>query len=135
MQYVTDTHSLLMHFREDPKLPLKAKEIFDKADEGVIQIAIPCIIFFEIILLLEKKRIQTDFNVLTKLISSSNNYIVEPMCLPVIGKCKGISREKIKDPWDRLIAATALHLGTPLITKDENIRKVASEIGLQTIWE
>ena len=69
------------------------------------------------------------------LVSSSRNYRVEPLDLPIIEKCKSISREKVADPWDRLITATAMHLNLPLITKDENLRKIGREnIGLEVIW-
>jgi PIN domain nuclease of toxin-antitoxin system len=40
-----------------------------------------------------------------------------------------IPRE-ISDPWDRLIAATSLHLKIPLITRDKYLHKM----GLKVIW-
>jgi len=48
----------------------------------------------------------------------------------VIEKSRMIAREEISDPWDRLIAATSMHLGFPLITRDRSLRK----IGLETVW-
>jgi PIN domain nuclease of toxin-antitoxin system len=63
-------------------------------------------------------------------VSSSRNYKVEPLCLPIIEKSRAISREENPDPWDRLIAATSIHLEVPLITRDKSMRK----IGLKTIW-
>jgi len=55
---------------------------------------------------------------------------IEPLCLSIIEKSRMISRRRIPDPWDRLIAATSIHLGFPLITRDKSLQK----IGLKVIW-
>ena len=39
-------------------------------------------------------------------------------------------RDVVPDMPDRIIAATAVHLGLPLITRDERIRSA----GIKTIW-
>jgi len=88
------------------------------------------IIFFELLYLIEKKKLDIDLDNFITLISSSRNYKVEPLCLPIIEKSRSIPRSKITDPFDRLIAATSIYLGFPLITKDKSIQK----IGLKTIW-
>lgn len=129
MPYVTDTHSLIWHLTNNPKLSANAKRIFKEADDGREQIYVPCIIFFELLYLVEKKKITVDFDGFVAVVSSSKNYKVEPICLPVIEKSRMIPREKIPDPWDRLIAATSIHLNFPLITRDGSLRK----IGLQVI--
>ena len=130
MPYVTDTHSLVWYLTDDPKLSTNAKRIFKKADDFQDHIFIPCIIFFELLYLIEKKRIALDLDGLIAMVSSSKNYRVEPLCLPIIQKSRMIPREKISDPWDRLIAATSMHLSFPLITRDQSLR----EIGLEVIW-
>jgi PIN domain nuclease of toxin-antitoxin system len=40
----------------------------------------------------------------------------------------------LTDPWDRLIVATALEFGIPLITNDQKIRAFAPQIALTTVW-
>lgn len=130
MPYVSDTHSIIWHMTDDPKLSTKAKEIFEKVDNGQDYIIIPCIVFFELLYLTEKRRLEVSFDEFIAAISSSRNYRVEPLCLPIIEKSKAISRDKIPDPWDRLIAATSMHLGFPLITRDNSMRKV----GLKITW-
>jgi len=64
------------------------------------------------------------------MIRSSRNYRIEPICLPIIEESRRIPKEIVTDPWDRLIAATSIHLRVPLITRDESLRK----IGLNVIW-
>ena len=125
MPFVTDTHSLLWHMTDDPRLSLRVKKIFDKD-----YIFIPCIVFFELLYLVEKKKIVSDFDSFITLVSSSENYKVEPLCIPIIEKSKKIPREIVADPWDRLIAATSMHLRVPLITRDKTLRK----IGLEVVW-
>jgi len=125
MPFVTDTHSLLWHMTDDPRLSLRAKKIFDKD-----YVVIPCIVFLELLYLVEKKKIVGDFGGFLSMVSASENYKAEPLCLPVIEESKRIPRDKVPDPWDRLIAATSMHLSLPLITRDENLRK----IGLDVIW-
>ena len=110
MPYVTDTHSLIWHITDNPKLSAKAKKIFQKVDNFHDYIIIPCITFFELLYLIEKKKLAVDFENFLVILSSSKNYRVEPLCLPIIEKSKRIPKEKVSDPWDRLIAATSIHL-------------------------
>lgn len=41
-----------------------------------------------------------------------------------------VPRDKVADPWDRIIAATSLHVGLPLITRD----RVFEGVGLDIMW-
>jgi len=56
-RYVTDTHALIWHLTGNLKLSQKAKDIFNKADDGMLQIIIPSIILIEMVYLVEKDRI------------------------------------------------------------------------------
>ena len=128
MPYVTDTHSLVWHMTDDPKLSREAKEVFKSVDDSQEHIFIPCIVFFELVHLIEKRRITADFDMFLQLVSSSQNYRIEPLCLPIIEKSRQISRQSVADPWDRLIVATALHLNLPLVTQDRALRKIGLKV-------
>ena len=130
MPYVTDTHSLIWFMTNDPKLSIEARSAFEKADRGQDDIFIPCITFFELLYLTEKRKLALDFESFIAIISSSKNYKVEPLCLPIIEKSRLLPREDIPDPWDRLIAATSMHLGLPLITRDKSLQRM----GLKIVW-
>ena len=130
MPYVTDTHSIVWYMTGDANLSAEAKSCFHKVESGEDLVFIPCIVFFELLYLTEKKKIPVDLGGMISMVSSSRNYRVEPLCLPVIEKSRTIPREEISDPWDRLIAATSLHLGFPLITRDKSFQKA----GLKVIW-
>ena len=130
MPYVTDTHCLVWYMTDNPRLSSTARSIFQKVDDGQEQIFIPCIVFFELLYIIERKRIPANLDMFIELAAVSENYKVEPLCLPIIEKAGKIPRAKIADPWDRLIAATSLHLDFPLITHDESLRQV----GLKIAW-
>ena len=128
MPYVTDTHSLVWYLTADPKLSASARKLFKKVDNSQDIIFVPCIVFFELVYLIEKEKISAPLDTFVKLLSSSYNYKVEPLCLPIIEKTRQISRKLIKDPWDRLIVATSMHLNLPLITRDRSLRKIGIKI-------
>jgi len=128
MPYVTDTHSLVWHMTDDPKLSREAKEIFQSADRAEETVYIPCIAFFELVYLTEKRRIGPEFDRFLQLVASSKNYKVEPLCLPIIEKSRQVPRESVTDPWDRLIVATSVHLNFPLITRDKSLRNLGLRV-------
>jgi PIN domain nuclease of toxin-antitoxin system len=130
MPYVTDTHALIWFMTADSNLSTEARTAFERTDRGDEHIHIPCIIFFELLYLVDKHKTNADFHSVISLGSSSKNYKIEPLCLPIIESSRKISMEKVRDPWDRLIAATSIYLDLPLITRDESLKN----LGLQTIW-
>lgn len=130
MPFVTDTHPFVWYITDDPKLSARTKKIFEEVDDFRDQIFIPCIVFFELLYLVEKRKIHPSFEDLLALLPNSKNYRVEPLCLPIIRNSQQVPRDKVRDPWDRLIVATSLHLHLPLITRDENLR----DIGLDVVW-
>jgi PIN domain nuclease of toxin-antitoxin system len=56
---------------------------------------------------------------------------LSPIDLEVFEAWERIDRSMLADPWDRLIVATAMTAGLPLVTRDELI--AASGL-VQTIW-
>lgn len=133
MPYVTDTHALIWHLTNNPKLSAQARQVFQGADAGRDHIIIPCIILFEIAYLSEKRKIAIDFQSFLGILREARNYKIEPLCLPIIEKSHEIPRDRVKDPWDRLIAATALYRGLPLISYDRSLQSLHLE-GLKVIW-
>jgi PIN domain nuclease of toxin-antitoxin system len=96
MPYVTDTHALVWHLTDDPQLSIAARTIFEKVDSGDESVSIPCIVFFELLYLVEKNRIPIDFDSVVSLVYSSNNYSVEPLCLPIIETSRKIPMERLR---------------------------------------
>jgi PIN domain nuclease of toxin-antitoxin system len=48
-----------------------------------------------------------------------------------MARLMGFPLSVLPDPWDRMIVATALHLGVPLVTKD---RAITATGVVETIW-
>jgi PIN domain nuclease of toxin-antitoxin system len=57
--------------------------------------------------------------------------ILRPMTPEIAALAVSLPREYPRDPADRLIAATALAEGTPLVTADADIRRTKV---IKTIW-
>jgi PIN domain nuclease of toxin-antitoxin system len=58
-------------------------------------------------------------------------FTVVPLDLRVLDKMAAVPCEKVPDPFDRIIAATALTLDLPLVSADEDIQ---GAIGDRVIW-
>lgn len=56
---------------------------------------------------------------------------VMPLSAAIALRAASLGPEFHRDPADRLIVATALELGAPLVTTDRQIRAFA---GVETIW-
>ena len=83
-------------------------------------------------MLVERRRISIDVHVVDWLhnVMSLPKIVFLPLTIEVAATAAALP-DPIRDPIDRLIVATALHQGVPLVTKDRKI--AASEIG-RTIW-
>ncbi|MGD2091408.1 MAG: type II toxin-antitoxin system VapC family toxin [Candidatus Aminicenantes bacterium] len=119
-QYVTDTHSLVWYFTENPRLSRKALKVFEKTvKEGTI--IIPTVVLAEIMYIAEKGRITMSFAETVKKIEDSENFEITPLDLDILKKADEIDYEL--EMHDRLIVATALFFDAPLLTKDQTIKE------------
>ena len=133
-QYVTDTHPLIWHLASDKRLSSAATSVFVDADNGLVQVLVPGIVLVELVYLVEKgvvPRFRFD-QLLVMLDGVNKSYAVTPLS-------QDIARTMIETvPWsavpelaDRIIAATAVALNLPLLSKDP--RHQNSGV-VQTIW-
>jgi PIN domain nuclease of toxin-antitoxin system len=129
---VADTHAVVWYLFDIPRLSARASSIFSEAEERGDQIAVSSISFVEIIYLVEKKRIYAaTFERLANEMQRSKAVLVEVFVdLQISRAMAAVSRDAIPDMPDRIIAATALHLGVPLISRDRRIQ--LSDV--ETIW-
>jgi PIN domain nuclease of toxin-antitoxin system len=132
-QYVTDTHALYWHLMGSPRLSSRTKKIFKETDSGVHQILIPGIVLIEMVYLAEKGRINdTSVNKVLELLDNvGGSYDIAPLDKGTVQAIQQIPRTAVPDMPDRIITATALQLGLPLITRDEKIKD--SEM-VSVIW-
>jgi len=128
MDHVTDTHSIVWYFTDDPRLSRRALEVFEKTiKEGTI--IIPTVVLAEIMHIAGKGKITLTFDETLQKIDSYENFIVAALDLKILKVA-----EKIKlnlEMHDKLIAATTLYYNASLITRDPLITKSGA---CTTIW-
>ena len=117
--FVTDTQALIKFMLGKKVINDRSHQAYKSADNGEATIIIPAIVLMEVLYLFEKNRI--DISLLkTEDLFKSQNYQFEPLNFEILKTASEI--DDIPEMHDRLIAATARHLGLPLITNDPVIR-------------
>lgn len=129
---VADTHTLIWYLDSMPKLSATAKLFIDNAALAGDQIGISAITLIEVVYLIEKGRITTPaFNTLIGELANQGSVFVElPVDAKIAVALQHVDRKQIPDMPDRIIAATALSHGVPLISRDRKIKLST----INTIW-
>lgn len=129
---VADTHTIIWDLSAPEKLSPNAKAALDDVIQAGDFIYIASISVIEIAYLVEKGRIpKIAFEeLLEALVDPDTALMLVPLDLAVAQTIRQIPRDIIPDMPDRIIAATALHLQLPLVTRDQKIQASAVE----TIW-
>lgn len=131
---VADTHAIVWYFRSPEKLAYDASIAFDRAINNGYPIYISAISIVEITFLVEKNRLpQVALDQLIENLADPDvGLVIVSMDILVAKTLVKIPRETVPEMCDRIIAATALYLGLPLVTKDHKIRNLDV---IQTIWD
>jgi PIN domain nuclease of toxin-antitoxin system len=129
---ILDTHVWVLFVSNPELLSKRAKKSLDTEMEkkGIL---ISSISTWEVALLVAKKRLQLTLDL--------SDWIGKSEALPFITfipvdnsvaiKSVNLPQPLHNDPADRIIIATAISMGAPLVTKDEKILKYPH---VQTIW-
>jgi PIN domain nuclease of toxin-antitoxin system len=124
---VLDTHALVWFVDAPGHLTRAAEQSIRRAD----RIGVPAIAPWEIGMLVRRKRIALDRDVLAWVEEALARPRFELLALTPSIAVLASQLDALPDPSDRLIAATAVMCDAPLITKDERIRRWE---GVRTIW-
>jgi PIN domain nuclease of toxin-antitoxin system len=129
---VTDTYALIWYLQDDTRLSSVALQYLTQCEHERGRICVPAICLVEILYLSERGRIPSDLMglLLSNLQTRETVLEVVELNLPIVWEMRNIPRDTVPDMPDRIIAATALHLGLPLISRDRKIQ--LSEV--KTIW-
>ena len=129
---VLDTHVLLWWVNDPTVLSIPAQKAINTARESQ-SIQVSCISSWEIALLTKRGRLQLTLDV--------RDWLCRCEALPFltfVPVSTAIAVESVRlpgfphaDQADRIIAATALSIGAPLVTKDEKLHAYPH---LKTIW-
>ena len=129
---VADTHTVLWHLYGDPKLSAVANEFISQAVQARQQIVISSISFVEIVYLVETGRISpTAYEDIMQALTDPEQVFVEAaLSASIVASLRQVSRSEVADMPDRIVAATGLYFGVPVISRDRRIRAGS----VKTIW-
>ena len=126
-----DTHVLLWLAFDRNRLSKKAQSAIDRARKESFALAVSDMTLLELATLCRKNRLQLAISIESFLQAIETRFAVRPMNAKICARSIDLVDIFPKDPADRIIAATALVEGLPLITADREMRK--SKI-IETIW-
>lgn len=129
---VLDTHVWIWFISNPELLSKTAKKAVDTAmeEKGIF---ISCISAWEVALLSAKKRLQLTLDATDWIAESEKLPLFQfiPVDNQVAVKSVNLPQPLHSDPADRIIIATAITMGAPVVTKDE---KIWNYTHVQTIW-
>ena len=129
---VADTHVVIWYLDNDQRLSTAAGAFIDGAAGDGDQIGVSPITVVEAIYLAEKGRVPAETlpRMLRVLRSPDGVFVEVPFNLEVAQTLGSVDRSRVPDMPDRIVAATALHLRVPIISRDSTIQVS----GIDTIW-
>ena len=129
---VMDTHAAVWYLNADPRLSDGARHFIAASARDSLRILVSSISFVEIIYLYEKGRLSRDaLDRLETALRSSNTVLqVVDLTIAIVRFLSRVPRDEVPDMPDRIIVATALYFGVPVISRDSQIRNSA----VPTIW-
>jgi PIN domain nuclease of toxin-antitoxin system len=128
---LVDTHVVVWLAFDESRLSAKARAAIDNARRNGDGLAISDITLLELATLASKGRIRLAISLESFLQEVEARFVVLPITGRACARAIALPPAYPKDPADRIIGATALVEGLPLLTADRQILR--SKV-LRTIW-
>jgi PIN domain nuclease of toxin-antitoxin system len=127
-----DTHTVLWYLENSKELSTTARTTIEDAIHDARDVHVSAISLIETVYLVEHKRVSVTAlqRLRNALIDPSAGLFIAPVDASVANALENVPRNIVPDMPDRIIAATALHLGLPLVTRDRRLQSA----GIETIW-
>jgi len=130
MTVVVDTHPLLWHVTgAEGRLSRRARAAFAGVETGRVTLHVPAIVLMEIALLEQLGRVRGSYGELRRQLELRPTVHLEPLTADDVDEARAL--RELRDPFDRMIAGTAIRLGLPLLTRDETMR---ASRRVRTLW-
>ena len=126
-----DTHVVVWLAFDQAQLSKNARTAIDDARQNGDGLGISDITLLELAMLSSKGRIRLNISLESFLREVEARFIILPISGRACVRALGLPAAYPKDPADRIIGATALVEGLPLLTADSDIRRSRA---LHTIW-
>lgn len=129
---MADTHVAVWYVFNDRRLSKNANAFLDAAEIAGQRIAVSPISLAELVYLVEKRRVPPSvYDDVRLAMADPDCVLVEAeFNAGVVESMRLVPRDAVPDMPDRIVAATAIHLGVPIISRDGLIRSSA----IETIW-
>jgi PIN domain nuclease of toxin-antitoxin system len=129
---VADTHAAIWHLFNDVRLSQTAGAFIDAVADARQKIAVSSISLAEVVYLVEKNRLlPAVYDELVKALADPEHVFTEAVfTAAIVQSMRQVARAEVPDMPDRMIAATALYLDVPVISRDSRILAAS----LKTVW-
>jgi PIN domain nuclease of toxin-antitoxin system len=123
----------MWYMQDDRKLSKPAGKVLDAVTEAGDPIFVSAATAVELQYLRDKGKVTEDeFGSYMVMFGSAADAIeVAPVDLGIARAIERVPQDAVPDPFDRMIAATAVALGVPLVTCDRKLRALSA---VETIW-
>jgi len=120
--YLADTHALLFYLSQPNRLGTAARRAFDGLG-STSTIHVSSLSLWEVALLHERGQVRlgAGYSAWSEAVAAESGLKVEPLFPADIEQARALAH--LLDPFDRLIAGTALRLGVPIIGKDQRMKR------------
>lgn len=128
---VADTHTALWHLFDDKRLSASAEAFINDAATTRRKIAISTISLAEVVYLVENRLPASAYDELTQALADPEHVFTEAVIsAAIVQAMRQVSRTEVPDMPDRMVAATGVYFGVPVISRDRRIRAAS----LKTVW-
>lgn len=132
MSVVLDTHSAIWYLNESRELSAAAGRAINKSLRGGRPVYISAISLVEAFFLVERGRLPLEalWRLEQGLADATSGIVLQAVDEEIARAVPHVPRTAVPEMPDRIIAATAVRLGAPLVTRDARM----ANSGIQTIW-